>query len=153
MKKNLDTANAEFWNELCGSLMAKQLGITDHSKDSISLFDKAYMGFYPYLLDHIDIDNISGKRVLEIGLGYGTLGQILSSKAKWYQGLDISPGPVKMMNFRIDLFGKNGKATQGSALSMPFRNNTFDSVISIGCFHHTGNTKKCIDETFRVLRP
>jgi hypothetical protein len=49
----LDLQNAGFWDELCGSALARQLGITDASADSLRRFDEAYFGFYPYLLRHL----------------------------------------------------------------------------------------------------
>lgn len=36
---------------------------------------------------------------------------------------------------------------------MPFPDNSFDALVAVGCFHHTGNLQRCIDETFRVLKP
>ncbi len=70
-----DQANAEFWNELCGSNLAQRIGITDHSKSSLERFDRAYLEYYPYLLRHVRLDELANRRVLEIGLGYGSLGQ------------------------------------------------------------------------------
>ncbi len=46
--RGIDKANAEFWNELCGTTMARSLGITDHSLESLKRFDEAYLAFYPY---------------------------------------------------------------------------------------------------------
>lgn len=75
MISDIDKANAEFWNELCGSYMAKELGIEDHSIESLRRFDQAYLDYYPYLLRHVRPERMNGKKVLETGLGYGTLGQ------------------------------------------------------------------------------
>ena len=36
---------------------------------------------------------------------------------------------------------------------MPFPDRSFDCVVSIGCFHHTGNVWRCLSETARVLKP
>lgn len=30
---------------------------------------------------------------------------------------------------------------------------SLDYLVSIGCFHHTGDVQRCIDETYRVLKP
>ena len=38
----LDDRNAGFWDELCGSSLARQLGITDASAESLARFDAAY---------------------------------------------------------------------------------------------------------------
>lgn len=148
-----DRANKAFWDELCGTAMARSLGITNHTKESLKHFDQAYIDFYPYLLPHVRPDLMAGQRVLEIGLGYGTLGQILAENAAWYQGLDVAYGPVKMMNHRLRMHCLPGRTIQGSALEMPLSSNSFDHVVSIGCFHHTGDASRCVHETYRVLKP
>ena len=114
-----DKANREFWDELCGSGFARAIGITDHSMESLKKFDAAYFDFYPYLLRHIDLSDIAGRDVLEIGLGYGTVGQKLAEAGGRYVGLDIAEGPVHMMNYRMRMQGLPGKALGGSILDCP----------------------------------
>lgn len=150
---DLDARNAAFWDELCGSSLARALGITDATPDSLRRFDAAYMGFYPYLWDYVTREDLRGKRVLEIGLGYGTLSQILAGRAGSYCGADIAPGPVAMVRSRVGWARRNGRALRGSALELPYRDATFDYVYSIGCLHHTGDVPRAIDEVWRVLRP
>src|SRR5690349_13633178 len=71
----LDERNAAFWEELCGTNMARELGITDASEESLARFDEAYFEYYPYLLDYFPPEVVEGARLLDIGLGYGTLGE------------------------------------------------------------------------------
>jgi hypothetical protein len=71
--KSISTQNEAFWNELCGTNLAKTLGIKDHSINSIKCFDKDYFDFYPYLLKHADPQRMKERKVLEVGLGYGSL--------------------------------------------------------------------------------
>jgi 2-polyprenyl-3-methyl-5-hydroxy-6-metoxy-1,4-benzoquinol methylase len=151
MSTIIDKANIEFWNELCGSGLARHLGIKDHSRESITKFDQAYLKYYPYLLNHVKLADMFGKRVMEVGLGYGTLGQRIVEAGAEYVGLDIAEGPVKMMKHRLSIAGLHGTAIQGSVLDCPFRER-FDWLVSIGCFHHTGDIQRCVDETFRVLK-
>ena len=153
MTKEIDQANEEFWDELCGTSLAKYLGITDRSEASLRRFDDFYLTYYPYLLRHVPVSEMSGENVLEIGLGYGTLSQQIAAAGANYNGLDIAKGPVDMVNERIRILGARGRAVQGSMLTCPFPDGSMDRVVSIGCFHHTGNTQRCIDETFRVLKP
>lgn len=150
---SIHQANAEFWNELCGTVLARRLGITDDSAESLRRFDRAYLDAYPYLPDRVGVARMAGKRVLEIGLGYGTLGQKIADSGAAYLGLDISPGPVAMMNHRLRIHALPGRALVGSVLDCPVRSSSVDQVVSIGCFHHTGNVQRCIDETYRVLKP
>lgn len=149
----VERANAEFWNELCGSVFARALGIREHSRESLERFDHAYFEFYPYLLQRVKLGRMAGKKVLEIGLGYGTLGQAIASAGADYIGLDIAQGPVRMMRHRLHLRSLPGVTVQGSILHAPFASEGFDHIVAIGCYHHTGNVQQCIDETFRLLKP
>lgn len=151
--KTVDDANREFWNDLCGSTLACQVGITDYSPTSLKCFDDAYLNLYPYLLNEVPVSSFSGKHVLEVGLGYGTLGQKIVEAGALYQGLDISDGPVDMMNRRLQLMSRPKTAKRGSMLECPFADGTFDAVVSVGCFHHTGDLEQCVKETYRVLKP
>src|SRR5262249_43663007 len=93
--------------------------------------------------------------LLEIGLGYGTLGQYLASRGCRYHGLDIAPGPVAMMQHRLRLMGLDpgDRVRQGSALSPPWKDASFDYVYSIGCLPHTGDLPRAVEGVSRVLRP
>jgi SAM-dependent methyltransferase len=150
-QSDIDASNAEFWSELCGSGLARAVGVDDASAHSLARFDRAYLDLYPYLERYLPWR--SGERVLEIGLGYGTVGGLLVARGLDYHGLDIAPGPVAMMEHRIGLLGGQGSATQGSALDIPHPDGSFDVVVSIGCLHHTGSLARAIDEVHRVLRP
>lgn len=150
---DLTEANRRFWDELCGSALARSAGITDRTAASLAKFDEAYMAIYPYLLQRVPVADFGGLRVLEVGLGYGTLGQKIAQSCRSYTGLDIAYGPVQMMRHRLDLAGIAGEVVQGSVLEAPFPDSSFDRVVAIGCFHHTGDTQRCLDETWRLLRP
>ena len=136
----IDAKNAAFWDELCGSQLARQLGITDNSPASLKKFDDWYFDFYPYLYDHIPFAELKGKRVLEVGLGYGTVAQKIAESGAHYHGLDIAAGPVAMAAHRCQLVGaKDAAVRQGSILEPPFDAGSFDWVVAIGCLHHTGD--------------
>lgn len=149
----IDHLNKSFWEELCGSGLAKSLGINERTPASLQQFDQAYVGFYPYLTSHLQPEQLSGKKVLEIGLGYGTVGQVLMNSGADYVGVDIASGPVNMMKYRQMLAGRPCSSSQASVLTLPFAKESFDCVVSIGVFHHTGDVQRAIDETWRVLKP
>ena len=151
----IDETNAAFWTELCGTGLAKQLEIIDHSPESLRRFDEAYFGIYPYLKQYVGEEVVSGRRVLEVGLGYGTLSQFLIESGADYHGLDISHGPVEMVRGRMRVIGRGTEAqvVQGSALEIPHEDGSLDTVVSIGCLHHTGDLLNSIEEVARVLKP
>lgn len=152
--EELDRRNEEFWDELCGTSFAQQRGLVTRDRETLEAFDRAYFGFYPYLSGYLDRFDLAGRRVLEIGLGYGSLGEALARRGADYHGLDIAPGPVRMMQHRLAMQGGAvDQVRQGSALAMPFPDGTFDYVYAIGCLHHTGDLPRSINEVRRVLVP
>ena len=151
----LDDRNAAFWDELCGANLAREVGIHDASEASLARFDEAYFALYPYLLGYVPRDAVEGRTTLEIGLGYGTLGERLARLGADYHGLDLAAGPVAMMRARLARVpgARPEQVVQGSALNLPFADASFDHVVSIGCLHHTGDLFGAIAEARRVLRP
>lgn len=153
--RDVDRRNEEFWDELCGSGLAKHLGLEGRDRETLEAFDRAYSGFYPYLFGYLDRFPLAGRRVLEIGLGYGTLGQEIVQRGAEYYGLDIAAGPVQMMRHRLSMLGAGGedRIVQGSAAAIPFPDGAFDYVYTIGCLHHTGALAQSVEEVRRVLAP
>jgi SAM-dependent methyltransferase len=150
-QKYIDKKNSEFWDELCGTNFARTLGIQDFSPESLKKYDKWYFSFYPYLQSYFD--QLPKGEILEIGLGYGTASSYLATRSVKYFGLDIARGPVDVVNKRLSYLKKEPTARVGSAHYLPFPDQSLDGVSSIGCFHHTGDVEKCIEEAYRVLKP
>lgn len=152
---DLERRNEEFWDELCGSAFARALGLQGRDRSTLDAFDAAYFAFYPYLRSYLDRFELTGRRVLEIGLGYGTLGEEIARRGATYHGVDIARGPVEMMRHRLSLGALDGeeRIIQASATALPFADGAFDYVYSIGCLHHTGALAQSVKEVGRVLRP
>lgn len=92
--------------------------------------------------------------LLDVGCGTGILiSKLLSlnNKMRLY-GLDITP---KMVEVAKDKFKDNPrvKITLGSAIKMPYRNNTFDYVACASSFHHHPDPSQSVQEMVRVLKP
>ena len=80
--------------------------------------------------------------MLEIGLGYGTVAQVLSERGWRYCGLDIANGPVEMARHRLRMLGESDveeRVITGSAHAIPHDDESFDAAVTIGCLHHTGD--------------
>jgi len=151
----VDEQNRQFWDELCGTGLARNLGIDEITPESLARFDAAYMGLYPYLARYLEDLPVEGRKVLEIGLGFGTVGQILAARGADYHGADIAAGPVTMLRDRLRWLGRpaDENVRQASALELPWEDGTFDVVVSIGCLHHTGDLPQAVSEVHRVLAP
>lgn len=142
------TANKKFWNEPCGTNSYNSLGF-----DSKGDFDLWYFNFYSYLEEFIPFDSVKGKKILEVGLGMGSVSERLVRKEADFYGMDIAEGPVNGVNARFSENGFKGKAIVGDVLDCPWEDDYFDFVISIGCLHHTGNFYNAVKELVRVLKP
>lgn len=152
---DLERRNEAFWNELCGTAFARALGLEGHDRATLEAFDAAYFAYYPYLRSYLDRFDLAGRSVLEIGLGYGTLGEAIIQRGAVYHGVDIAQGPIDMMRHRVSLLGLPGeeRLVQGTATALPFSDESFDYVYSIGCLHHTGALAQSVEEVRRVLAP
>jgi ubiquinone/menaquinone biosynthesis C-methylase UbiE len=113
------------------------------------------MAYYPYLSRYLRDLPVEGREVLEVGLGFGTVGQMLAARQAHYHGADIASGPVAMMRDRLRWLGRadDSAVVQASALGLPWDDGAFDVVASIGCLHHTGDLSQAIREVHRVLAP
>jgi len=105
---NIDKENSEFWNELCGTQYYKRLGLGKVNRHSLKVFDDEYFKKYPYVINYLNQIGTE-KKILEIGLGFGTIGNYLFDKCKKYTGIDISEGPVSMMKKRIEYSDNSSK--------------------------------------------
>ncbi|PIV08806.1 16S rRNA (cytosine(1402)-N(4))-methyltransferase [Candidatus Roizmanbacteria bacterium CG17_big_fil_post_rev_8_21_14_2_50_39_7] len=91
---------------------------------------------------------------LDVGCGSGILIKnllALNSNIKLY-GLDITP---KMVEVAKRKFGNepNVEITLGSAVKMPYQDNTFDYVTCASSFHHHPDPLQSAKEMVRVLKP
>jgi SAM-dependent methyltransferase len=87
----------------------------------------------------VEIHELKGKRVLEIGSGSGLLQDIVDD----YTGLDIS-GSVRRFYHK--------PFVEASATAIPFPDNTFDAAWSIWVLEHISNPERALKEMRRVVR-
>ena len=148
----IDRRNKAFWDERCGWNAAKFLGLTDDTPASLAVFDRWYFEFYSYLTRFIPEHAIRGKDVLEVGLGYGAQAQWLAERGARLTTLDLAAGPALGVRARLANHGLRGSVVRGSILDPPFRPASFDYIVAVGCYHHTGNVARAIAQTASLLR-
>lgn len=94
------------------------------------------------------LDNIpSGSIVLDNGCGNGKYLQYRPDVM--FIGNDMCMGLLEVAKIKADVTRSNG-------LSLPYRNNVFDSLICIAVFHHLSQKERreqFIQEMIRVVRP
>jgi SAM-dependent methyltransferase len=102
----------------------------------------------------LDAIDFKGKRVLEIGLGEGGDSEQIIRRGAIWSGLDLTPESIERVSTRLRLRALPYERLEcGSALAMPFEDNSFDVVFSHGVLHHIPAVKVAQREIARVLKP
>jgi ubiquinone/menaquinone biosynthesis C-methylase UbiE len=101
----------------------------------------------------IDFAALRHMDVLEIGVGSGTVAQLLAQHAKRFVGIDITHYAVTSTSRRLQLQRSAGQVLQMDAEKLALDDASFDFVWSWGVIHHSANTRKILHEIHRVLRP
>lgn len=98
------------------------------------------------------IGPIKSGRILEIGCGRGSMGAFFADNEFEVNLLDTSLDALRIArkNFSDDCL--SASFVCANALSLPFKDSTFDVVVSIGLFEHFAKIRPPLLEQIRVLR-
>ena len=103
------------------------------------------------------LDLRDGDRVLDLGVGTGTLAIWLKERRPGASvvGLDPDPDILQIARRKVRDAGVDVELVEGFADRMPFDQASFDVVVSTLVFHHlSGEVKRgALREVARVLRP
>src|SRR5437879_1580455 len=94
-----------------------------------------------------------GKRMLEIGPGFGATTTALAPMVEELTALEVDPASAQRLR---EQFGDTVEIITGSGADMPFPDERFDSVVCFTMLHHVPSKAlqdKLFAETCRVLRP
>ncbi len=153
MREMTEQAIREFWDaHPCGE------GLVGGLEADYEAFFQRYDAFRYHIEGHIlarlNAIDFKNKRVLEIGLGQGADSEQIIRRGAIWSGLDVSTESVSRVAARLKLRGlPYDRLAWGSALSMPFDENTFDMVYAHGVLHHIPNILGAQQEIARVLKP
>ena len=95
-------------------------------------------------------EDLKNKLILDIGIGAGRFADIVSGWGGEVVGIDLS--------FAVEAAFKNvGKRPnvhiiQADIFNLPFKNEVFDHMYSIGVLHHTPDTKKAFNSVLPFLK-
>ncbi len=89
-----------------------------------------------------DFLKTSGNKILDLGIGYGFIEEILSSKKIDFYGVDISPEAIRILKKRF-----KGHFSVGSIYKYKYTRNKFDAVVLLEVLEHVPPKK-----TFLILK-
>jgi ubiquinone/menaquinone biosynthesis C-methylase UbiE len=128
--------------------------------DQAEAYDRWYATPLGQMADRVEkeavfslLPELQGRRVLEVGCGTGNISLALASLGARLVGLDCS-GP--MLARAHDKARRQGLAStwiRGLASHLPFRDGSFDIVLSILTLDFMSDREGALHEMVRVLRP
>jgi len=149
-KKNLlKNRVKEFWNKNPCSF--DRIELKEGTHEFFLTHDKLIERLYPYS-SILQYGSCFDKRVLEVGCGMGSHSLKMASYAQEFYALDFNFRSTSITKKRFETFGKKARVMQADAENLPYGNNTFDRIYSLGVIHHTVDTQKAADEIYRVLK-
>ena len=95
----------------------------------------------------------AGKRVLDVGCGNGYVLSRYAREGAYTFGIDLTTTAIDLSRRRFELERLTGSFLTGSAEELPFPDDSFDCVCSMGVLHHTPDTAGAFAEIRRVLKP
>ena len=93
----------------------------------------------------------AGKYVLDVGCGTGRWSKYLSGKVSALEAVD--PSEAVLSAAALLQNNDNVRISQASADDIPFSNNTFDFVLSLGVLHHIPDTQAAMQKCIDKLKP
>lgn len=100
-----------------------------------------------------EYNSYSKKNVLDVGCGNAYVLSKYALQGANVFGVDITKTAIDISKKRFKLLGIRGVFKKADAEKLPFAENSFDLVCSMGVLHHVPDTEKAIKEIFRVLKP
>ena len=143
----------DFWNSnpLCASGIPHPLGSKEYFEYYNILREKNESIEFSYRLH--EYKDFKAKKVLDVGSGNGYVLSKYATEGADVFGVDITPTAIDLCNKRFEYLGLEGNFQVADAQDLPFDNNFFDCVCSMGVLHHVPDTSKAVAEIFRVLKP
>ncbi len=104
--------------------------------------------------NNIDLANIKGKKVLDLGCGSGRYTCALSLLgAKHVTGVDYGDEGLKRGRAMAENLGLSIDFQKQDILDLSFDTDSFDFIFCNGVTHHTEDMSKATSELYRVLKP
>lgn len=142
-----------FWEE--NPLCAAQIPHKIATREWFAYYDKLREAIESIEYSHAlhEYRDFRGKMVLDVGCGNGYVLSKYAAEGARVTGIDVTPTGIDISRKRFEMLGLDGDLRVADAQNMPFEDDSFDCVCSMGVLHHVPDTAKAVREIWRVLKP
>jgi ubiquinone/menaquinone biosynthesis C-methylase UbiE len=106
-----------------------------------------------YRMEYLrELEIRDGHKVLEISVGTGSNIRYLPKSCQ-YAGIDLSWGMLRQAKKNLARWGFRSQLYMGNAEALPFKDNSFDVVFTVGAVKFYKNKTRAIHEMIRVAKP
>lgn len=148
---------AAFWGDLYRQLYSETESLNKvELRNRLGLLEDFFTIQHQLAVTEVDLGNLAGKIILEIGSGSGAHSALFRAHGARMISMDLTPERVvssQRMLSGVDEGVGNYLCLHSDAEHIPLRSNSVDMVYSNGVLHHSPETDKCIAEVYRVLKP
>lgn len=143
----------EFWNKnpLASADIPYERGTSEYFAYYNKMRERNESVEFSYKLH--EYKSFKGKKVLDVGSGNGYVLSKYAAEGAEVFGVDITETGIALCKKRFELLKLKGNFEVANAEELPFEDETFDCVCSMGVLHHVPNTEKAVSEIHRVLKP
>lgn len=101
--------------------------------------------------DIVDDSWVRDKYILDVGCGTGRWTRYIASKAKFVEAIDPSKAVYSAASMLQDY--ENTRISMAGVDTIPFEDNSFDFVFSLGVLHHIPDTAAAMKRCVEKLKP
>jgi len=104
----------------------------------------------------VELANIrQGSYVLDVGCGTGYTTEAVVKRLELGEviGIDLTPQQLRKAARRLKPEKVTLNLSRGDADHLPFKDETFDAIVSVGALEYFPNPKKALQEMVRVIKP
>jgi len=139
----------EFWDQAaCG----EDLYLDSNDRHGFAKQSFTRYALEPYIYEFAEFEKSKNQKILEIGVGLGADHQKFVEAGAIAFGIDITARAIEFSKSRMKCFGLKSSLSIGDAENLQFDDASFDIIYSWGVIHHSPDTKRAIDEIYRVLK-
>ncbi len=144
-----------FWeqNPVAAAGIAAEWGTAEYFRSFDTMREDD--GCEPYALSEKihGYSSARGLKVLDVGCGNGYVLFQYARNGAEVTGVDLTATAIDLCRKRFALNGLTGRFVQIDGEHLPYPDDCFDIVCSMGVLHHISNPQPTVDEIYRVLKP